>query len=97
VGETGEHHVRCSRELRLHGGVDARLGMAVQIHPPRTDRIDIAFAVVIGEPHAACATNRQQRQFALVILHLRAGVPDVREIPRPQRRIRGLGHVDILA
>ena len=81
VREAGEDHVLQPIELRAHRGVDARVGVAEQVHPPGADGIEVALAVEILEPDAFAAPDRDQRQL-LVVLHLRARMPDVREIAR---------------
>ena len=62
-------------ELIFDGGIDARIGMPKQIHPPRTHAVQIASPVVVIQPNPIAALNRNQRQL-LVRLHLRAGMPD---------------------
>jgi hypothetical protein len=81
VREAGEYHVLYLFELFAYRGIDARIGMAEQIDPPRADAIDIAPAREVLEPNALATANRDHRE-RFVILHLRAGVPHVRQIPR---------------
>ena len=76
-------------ELRGDRGVDARVRVAEQVHPPGADGVEIAPAGEILEPHARAAPDRDQRQL-LVILHLRARMPHVREVARDVRII-GIG------
>jgi len=54
--------------------------MAEQVGPPARDRVEVAAAVEAFQPGAATAPDRHQRQFAAVFAHLRARVPDDREV-----------------
>jgi hypothetical protein len=72
--EPGEQHVRQCVELRAHGGIDARIGVAEQIHPPRAHGIEVAIPVEVGEPRTLAACDGHERQ-RLVHLHLRARMP----------------------
>jgi hypothetical protein len=74
VRAAGKHDVFERIELFVQRGVDARIGVAEQIDPPRTDCIEITAAFVVIQPDAATARDRQQRQ-RLVLLHLRARMP----------------------
>jgi hypothetical protein len=80
VREAGENHLLEPLELRAHRRVDARVGVTEQRHPPGAHGIEIAPAVVVLEPRALAAAYGDQRQLALVVLHLRARVPHVREV-----------------
>ena len=44
VREAGEDHVLERLQLRAHGGVDARIGVTEQVHPPGADGIQVALA-----------------------------------------------------
>ena len=93
VGEAGQHHMVEFVELVLQRRDDARMTMPKQASPPRTYRIQIALAVVTGQPRALGARDRQHGQ-GFVIVHLRARVPDHGEIARGQagrkRSVHGL-------
>ncbi len=82
MGEAGEDDLLEAPQLLGHGGVDARIRVAEQIDPPGADRIQVALAGEILQPGSLTAADRDQGQVLLVILHLRAGVPDVREVAR---------------
>ena len=84
VREAGQHHVIEAVELVLERGDDARMAMAEQAGPPGADRVQIAAAVVAGQPDALGLGDRQHRQ-GFVIVHLRARVPDHGEIARGER------------
>src|SRR5690606_3159476 len=79
VAEPGEHHMFKLVELVLDALIDSRIGVTEYIDPPGAHRIDIAFTVEILEPHAFAAPDGYQRQL-LVVLHLRAGVPENRKV-----------------
>ena len=79
MGEAGEHYVFQAVELLADALVDARIAVAEHVDPPGTDRIQIAFAVEVLQPHAVAAPDRDQRQ-ALVVFHLGARVPQHVEV-----------------
>src|SRR5690606_34508261 len=79
VGDAGEHHVFQAFQLLADARVDARVGVAEDIHPPGADRIQVTFAVEVLQPDTGGLTNRYQGQ-AFVILHLGAGVPQHVEV-----------------
>ena len=89
VGEAGEHHVLELGELRGQRRVDPRVGVAEQVDPPRSDRIEVAAPVVVVEPGPGRARDRDRRRL-LVLLHLRAGVPD--RIAAAQRPVAARCH-----
>ena len=74
MAEAREEHVLEAFELGPERGVNARVAMPEEIHPPRTDGIQIAPAIKIVEPATLAAGNRYQGKL-LVVLHLRARVP----------------------
>ena len=78
MGEARQHHVFQCFQLVVQCGIDVRVAVAEQVHPPGTDRIEVAFLVAVIQPDAARARDRQQRE-ALVMFHLRTGVPHGRE------------------
>src|SRR5260221_10169473 len=55
-----------------------RMPVAEDVGPPRTHRVEIALALEVFEPDAFRGLDRHERQ-PLVVLHLRAGVPDASE------------------
>src|SRR3954451_9791672 len=63
-----------SLELLAHRGIDARVGVAEDVDPPGPDRVEIAPAVEVVEPHARGALDRHRRK-ALMRFHLRARMP----------------------
>src|SRR6185312_6005777 len=73
--EAGEHDVIELVELCNDRGIDPRIRMAEEIHPPRAHRIEVTAAIVIIEPRAGRARDRHRRR-AFVLLHLRARMPD---------------------
>src|SRR6185436_4976213 len=74
VRAAGEEHVLQLSQLVRERGVDARVGMPEEIHPPRADRVEIPPAVEIVEPAPGAARHRNQRQ-DFVMLHLGARMP----------------------
>ena len=74
--ETGEHDVLERVELFAQGRVDTRVAVAEKIDPPRADAVQIALAVKVVQPGPLAARDRDQRQIALVLLHLRARMPN---------------------
>jgi hypothetical protein len=95
VREACQHHVLEAAELARDRGADARVGVAEQVDPPRADRVEVAAAVGVVEPHALAALDGDHRQ-PLVVLHLRARVPDgvqiaTGEIGRGGHRHTGAG------
>ena len=92
MGEAGEDHMLEPVELLAHRRVDPRVGMAEEIHPPGADGIEIAPAFEVLEPHALATPDRDHRQL-LVILHLRARMPHVREIAGDERGVVFAGSV----
>jgi hypothetical protein len=62
VGEAGQNDVLQPVQLILEGSVDARVGVAEQVHPPRADGVQIAPAVEIVQPRARTARDRDQGQ-----------------------------------
>ncbi|MCY1417181.1 hypothetical protein D9M71_327080 [compost metagenome] len=79
VAEAGEDHVLQLVDLVLDALVDARVGVAEHVHPPGADRVQVALALEVLQPHAFAAADRHHRQ-ALVVLHLGAGVPEHVEV-----------------
>jgi hypothetical protein len=75
VGEAGQHRMLQHVELFTQRRVDARVGMAEQVHPPGADRIQVAVALMVIQPHAAAMADGNQRH-GFVVLHLGARVPD---------------------
>jgi hypothetical protein len=80
VREARQDHLLEALELRRHRRVDARVRVAEEVHPPGADGVEITLAGEILEPHARAAPDGDHRH-ALVILHLRARMPHVRQIP----------------
>ena len=83
VGEARQDHVFQLVQLLLHAIADARVGVAEQVHPPGTHRVQIAFAVEVLQPDAFATPDRNQRQ-GFVILHLGTGVPEHGEVAPDQ-------------
>jgi hypothetical protein len=79
VGKAGEYHVLEAVQLRGHRGVDARIRVTEQVHPPGTDGVEIALAVEVLEPGALAALDGHERQ-RFVIFHLGARVPQHAQI-----------------
>src|SRR5476649_542522 len=61
-------------ELILQRRVDARVGVAEQVDPPRADGVEIAAAFVVVQPRALAVADRDQRH-GFMMLHLGARVP----------------------
>src|SRR5579859_3757270 len=79
MAETGEDHVLQLVHLLHESGVDARVRMAEQVHPPGADGVQIAAPIEVLQPYPLAAADGHRRQ-GLVVLHLRAGVPQDREV-----------------
>ena len=75
VGEARQHHVLEGRELLGDRGVDRRVGVAEQVHPPRAHAVQVAASLEIVEPRALRMGDRHEGE-AFVRLHLRARMPD---------------------
>ena len=77
LGQTDQMIVRGGEgvEAEMTGDVDPVAGMAEDVDPPGTDRIQVSLAVEILQPDAFAAADRNQRQL-LVIFHLGAGMPE---------------------
>src|SRR5262245_16034134 len=84
--EASKHHMLQLRELLRQCGIDARIGMSEQIHPPRADRIEIATSLEIEQPCALTARDGHERQ-RLVLFHLRAWMPYSAQTTCQQRRV----------
>ncbi len=82
MSEAGQDHLFEAVELPANGRVDALIRMAEKVHPPRTDGVEIVLAREVLEPDPVAAANRDERQFPLVVLHLGARVPDMRQVAR---------------
>ena len=82
--EAREDHMLQLPDLLNQRRVESRVGMAEQVDPPGTDRVQVPIAVEVLQPHAFAAAYRDHRQIRLVILHLRAGVPDVGQVATRQ-------------
>jgi len=80
--DPGQDHVLQGPRLPRDGLGDARLAVAMDVCPPAADRIQCAAAVVTDQPSALAARDRQQGQGVGMLAHLRAGVPEHREIAR---------------
>ena len=48
-------------ELLLDPLVDARVGVAEDVHPPGADGVDVALAVEVLQPHPLAPPDRDQR------------------------------------
>ena len=75
--ESREDDVLELLQLRGDGRIDPRVRVPEEVHPPGTHGIQVAAAREILEPHSLAAAYRHERHM-LVILHLRARMPDVR-------------------
>ncbi len=74
VGEARQDYVLEPAELVGQCSVDPWVGVSEKIDPPGTDRVEVAVAVEVIQPHSIAARDRHQRHL-LVMLHLRAGMP----------------------
>ena len=62
-------------ELFLDGRIDVGIAVSKKIRPPGADDIKIFVAVHVVEPDSLAVVNDDRRQ-CLIILHLRAWMPD---------------------
>ena len=74
VGEARQDDMFEPAELVRQCSIDPRIGMSEKIDPPGTDRVEVAVAVEVIQPHSIAARDRHQRH-PLVMLHLGAGMP----------------------
>ena len=74
VGKTREHGVFQRVDLIAQRGVDVRVAVTEEIHPPRTHRVEITLAVKVIQPATSSTRHRNQRQ-RFMLLHLRARMP----------------------
>ena len=81
VGHAGQHDVVQSVELVLETGDDTRMPVAEYVCPPRADRIEIAIAVLRVQPGTFGPLDGEHGH-DLVIMHLRARMPDHAKIAR---------------
>ena len=75
MGGARQHHVFDFAELVDDGRINARIAVAEQIDPPAGNGIQVAVSVLIDQPRALAARNRQWRR-GLQVFHLGAGMPD---------------------
>ena len=80
VREIGEDDMFERVKLLLDRTVNVRVAVPEEIRPPRAHNVEIFLPVNIVQPYPFAARHDDGRQL-LIILHLRAGMPDVREIP----------------
>ena len=93
VGEAGEDHLLQRASLVGQGGGDARIGVAEQVDPPRADPVEVAPALGVDQPGAFAARDRHHRHGAFaVVVHLRAGMPDMPEIALGERGVAVCGN-----
>ena len=81
MGKPGQHGVFEGVELLVQGGVDAWVGVAEQVGPPRADAVEKTPTVEIVQPGPFAAGDRNQGEIArrraiAVVAHLRARMPD---------------------
>jgi hypothetical protein len=58
----------------LKSGADTGIGVTEQVHPPRTDGVQVTPAVEVLEPRSFATFDGNERQ-GFMIFHLRTGVP----------------------
>ena len=79
MAEAGENDVLQRVELLFYPGVDPRVAVTKNVHPPGADGIDVALAIEVLQPDPLTTANGHKRE-PLVVLHLGAGVPQGREV-----------------
>ncbi|MNF44326.1 hypothetical protein D3C84_254330 [compost metagenome] len=79
MAEASQNHVLQLIDLILDALIDARVGVAKHVDPPRADGVEVALAFEVFEPDAFAALDRDQRQL-FVVFHLGAGMPQHREV-----------------
>ena len=89
MGKARDQDVFEAIDLLADRRVDPRIRVAEQVDPPGADAVEVAPALEVFEPYALAARDRHERQL-LVILHLRAGMPDDCEIAGRDCVIGGL-------
>jgi hypothetical protein len=75
VGEACQHDVFNAAHLLLNGRIDAGVGVAKEVGPPRTDAVHVSAALDVVKPDPFAPMDGQRRH-RLVVLHLGAGVPN---------------------
>ena len=91
VREPGQDHLFEDPRLARDGRRDPRLRMAVQVGPPAGHAVEVAPAVPADQPRTVAAFDRQERQHVRVLAHLRAGMPEHRQValaPAGRGRLR---------
>src|SRR5439155_19304045 len=81
VREPGQHRMLEIGKLRGDRAADRRMRVTEEVHPPGADGVQITPPLEVVQPGSAAASDRHQRQ-ALVLLHLRAWMPDGGTAPR---------------
>jgi hypothetical protein len=84
VRKAREHHMLEPAELIDQRGSDFRIRVPEQIDPPGAHRVEVTATVEIVEPRAFAARDGDERQ-RLVLLHLRARMPDGAKAPLDPR------------
>jgi hypothetical protein len=90
--ETCQHGVFQGVQLVFERGIDAWVGVAKQIYPPRTDGIEVAAVVMVIQPRPLSTLDGHQGH-GFVVLHLCAGVPHTLQAALNQLRGKGVLHV----
>jgi len=80
VRKAGQDHLFQRARLPGDRRGDARFRMAEQVGPPTRYGVEVAASVVAYQPGAFAARDRHQRQYVGVLAHLRARVPQHREV-----------------
>ncbi len=62
-------------DLILDPLINTWIGMAKHVDPPGADRVQVALAIEVFQPHAIAPADGDQGQL-FVIFHLSAGVPE---------------------
>ena len=89
MGEAGQHGVLQGVELLVQGRVDARVGMAKQVDPPRADGVQVTMTIVVMQPRALGVVDSDQGH-GFVVLHLGTRVPDTVQAALHQLRRLGI-------
>ena len=80
VGKVGKDDMLERINLLLDRAINVGVAVPEEVCPPRAHNIEILLPVNVLQPYACAALYNDGRQL-LIVLHLRAGMPDVREIP----------------
>jgi hypothetical protein len=75
----GEYDMFKGIKLAFYRVIDVRVAMPQQIAPPRTNDINVCFAVHAKKPRSFAAVNNHRGQ-RFVVFHLGTGMPNMPQV-----------------